>query len=723
MLLLLVHFSVTRACLRMLNLLDEPVFGHRLFTHAVSHGSMDAEFPVMQALAWIGLLVWGLGIPLAAWLLLFSIRFNLGTSRNLLMFGFLYAGFAMGDPSNDKLAARGNEESEEESAAVQEWRKEKSLAQSKLADTPTGASKRPSESKHVSFSTSTDRDSPASQPRFLRKNVEWVEPVRALRLQTQPRSKRMGCRSVVAGNGFWFWEVVVLTRKVLINMAAVVVVEPFTQSAVMALLLFASLMLQLVCKPFQLRVMNHAEALSLGVLLLSVLAGLSTSQSGADSRVEGLDLAVSILMTVAHVCFLLLIAYIATKLWAAVVSTRWPQALEKLDMAMLRAKGVAEVTADTFSRRAQAIEHSALHGAPGTDRAGATWAAEQPMRTLSEAAGGRQRSRKVGHSNASHTREQSWCTPTIDVWNVWAWRVSVRESCCLAFCWPCEYGLGPGCAGLCFVGGCLPPALFSKFVLSSSKARYCAANCCGPFAVQMVQPVLQSAPAARDSSTDTVKDSPSPIPHPRSTHSKPIFASGETSQDSRLNVYESAQKEAMPRACSPGMAASSPPPGLARAASDEVEACQTSDVLEGPLAPSWSALTDSLASPAGSTAGSLGLVALHARPASAQGSSIVEEAGAIHEKEASRGLVLSAFDSWDSIDSDSTVDEPALAAWPIAPEPAATLPSFLSDESECDSGSREDSLRPQGDEAAVQAPSSSANPNLSLFESVGDDDV
>lgn len=198
-LLLLVHFPVVDACLRMLDTLDSMVYGFTLLRVDVGHGSMDAQFAVAQLVAWLGLVVFGVGIPLGSALLICRRRHEVHLPRVQRVFGAVYEGFRIPD-----LPSRG--------------------------EAPT----------HAAFLKHA-----AKQPNY------------------------------------WFWELlVVLPRKVLLAVIAVVVRAPVLQASLISIVLVTSLVVHVAAKPFRESLLNTVETLALVTICLASFGGLSLGDAG-----------------------------------------------------------------------------------------------------------------------------------------------------------------------------------------------------------------------------------------------------------------------------------------------------------------------------------------------------------------------------------------------------------------------------------------------------------
>ncbi len=99
--LLLLHFGIVDTCLRILRLYDVPVLGARLLAANLQYGDMDDEFAFSQALAGLGLVVFGLGLPIAGVVALWRFRSpaSLGSYSTQAYYGALYNGYKVGRPT------------------------------------------------------------------------------------------------------------------------------------------------------------------------------------------------------------------------------------------------------------------------------------------------------------------------------------------------------------------------------------------------------------------------------------------------------------------------------------------------------------------------------------------------------------------------------------------------------------------------------------------------
>jgi Ca2+-binding EF-hand superfamily protein len=71
----------------------------------------------------------------------------------------------------------------------------------------------------------------------------------------------------------WYWEFIVLGRKLVILSVSLFVAEPFLQSFVAIIVLIASLSIQLLVQPFELAALNLLEVFALSGLLATQLSG------------------------------------------------------------------------------------------------------------------------------------------------------------------------------------------------------------------------------------------------------------------------------------------------------------------------------------------------------------------------------------------------------------------------------------------------------------------
>ena len=92
-LLLMVHFPVVEACLRMLDTYDLPMYGLLFLRVDVRYGSMDNQFSLARTLAFTGLAVWGVGIPILGAVLISRHRSSVHLKRVQSVYGAVYEGF------------------------------------------------------------------------------------------------------------------------------------------------------------------------------------------------------------------------------------------------------------------------------------------------------------------------------------------------------------------------------------------------------------------------------------------------------------------------------------------------------------------------------------------------------------------------------------------------------------------------------------------------------
>ena len=139
-----------------------------------------------------------------------------------------------------------------------------------------------------------------------------VVPIVGLWTMFQVRHKREERRvATMAGflmDGYrhevaWFWEFIVLARKLLILGVSLFIWEPFMQSFVAVIVLIVALSIQLYVHPFELTALNLLEVGSLTSLLATQLAGVlmwykqsSGSSGGVDEHYEWYRLIIVIVL-------------------------------------------------------------------------------------------------------------------------------------------------------------------------------------------------------------------------------------------------------------------------------------------------------------------------------------------------------------------------------------------------------------------------------------------
>ena len=87
----------------------------------------------------------------------------------------------------------------------------------------------------------------------------------------------------------WFWEFVVLARKLIILCVSLFIWEPFLQSFAAVVVLVVSLSVQLYFQPFQLAALNLLEIASLASLLTTQLAGILMWYKQLPGNTDSLD--------------------------------------------------------------------------------------------------------------------------------------------------------------------------------------------------------------------------------------------------------------------------------------------------------------------------------------------------------------------------------------------------------------------------------------------------
>ena len=87
----------------------------------------------------------------------------------------------------------------------------------------------------------------------------------------------------------WFWEFIVLGRKLAVLSVSLFVAEPFMQSFVAIIILIASLSIQLLVQPFELKALNLLEVFALSGLLATQLSGTLMWYKNQPGRNEHID--------------------------------------------------------------------------------------------------------------------------------------------------------------------------------------------------------------------------------------------------------------------------------------------------------------------------------------------------------------------------------------------------------------------------------------------------
>jgi hypothetical protein len=91
-------------------------------------------------------------------------------------------------------------------------------------------------------------------------------------------------------NYAWFWEFVVLARKLIILMVSLYIWEPFLQTFFAIVALMVSLSVQLYVNPFELIIFNILEAASLASLLATQLVGMMMWYKSQAGNTDNFDL-------------------------------------------------------------------------------------------------------------------------------------------------------------------------------------------------------------------------------------------------------------------------------------------------------------------------------------------------------------------------------------------------------------------------------------------------
>jgi hypothetical protein len=331
-LLFLAHFSVTKATLLVLDTFDKPLFGFIRFRSDLRHGDFDGEYDQARSLAYAGLLIFGIGLPLAAVLLLAYYKFDLNRSHTRDTFGFLYMGYRLGPGS--RLGGARAAVILREVQANPAWSRyrpktcgwlctwvlgedsddfydEEDEIMSGSVPQHAAGSGGLSESKgaHGGGGDSDGEDEGDPTPAGGKVSVTGA-------IITEEEA------SALTHTGYWSWEFIIVARKILMTTVSVTVRAPFTQSAVMVMILTMSLCLHVGQSPYASKLLNAAETMALVVLWISAMAGVVLYEEGelSDATAESVRgiIVFSNVLLMSFFAFILLYALSSVvRLWAA----------------------------------------------------------------------------------------------------------------------------------------------------------------------------------------------------------------------------------------------------------------------------------------------------------------------------------------------------------------------------------------------------------------------
>ena len=340
-LLFLAHFAVTKACLLLLDVFDEPLFGAIRFRSDLRHGEFDDEFDSSQALATTGLVAFGIGLPVAAVVLLYFYRYELDRSFTRDTFGFLYVGYRLG-PGTRMGSARASavlQEVQENDAwskyrpkacgGLWQWLlgdddEEFSDDEDELGETMVGA--------HIVHPSSGEAAAGESKAGAAAAGAslsagegdsdgEDGDPIPAGGVASKTGAIITDDEAAALSNtGYYAWEAVIVARKILMTTVSVTVRAPFTQSALMVMILTGSLCLHVSQMPYSSLLLNVAETLALIVLWISAMSGVVLYEGGelGDETAES----VRALIVFSNVVLMMYFAFIVLYALSAAVR-RW----------------------------------------------------------------------------------------------------------------------------------------------------------------------------------------------------------------------------------------------------------------------------------------------------------------------------------------------------------------------------------------------------------------
>jgi uncharacterized membrane protein YgcG len=111
----------------------------------------------------------------------------------------------------------------------------------------------------------------------------------------QQAERRVGTMAGFIMDGYrrevaWFWEFIVLARKLIILSVSLFIWEPFIQSFVAVVVLIIALSIQLYWQPFELIALNLLELASLASLLTTQLCGVLMWYKQQPGKTDGAEL-------------------------------------------------------------------------------------------------------------------------------------------------------------------------------------------------------------------------------------------------------------------------------------------------------------------------------------------------------------------------------------------------------------------------------------------------
>jgi len=322
-LLFLAHFSVTKATLLVLDTFDEPLFGFIRFRSDLRHGEFDDEYDQARSLAYVGLIFFGLGLPVAAVLLLAYYKYDLNRSHTRNTFGFLYMGYRLG-PGALLGSARAKVVLQEVKANP-EWARYRPKTCGWMWTWLLG-------DEHDEFSDGEDEDEEYDMPVHVGLS-ESKHPVEEDGADDDPtpaggKASKTGAiitedeAAALSSTGYWSWEFIIVARKIVMTTVSVTVRAPFTQSALMVMILTASLCLHVSQSPFASSLLNAAETAALVVLWISAMSGVVLYEEGELSdataeTVRGLIVTSNTILMVFFAFILLYALSASVRHWAA----------------------------------------------------------------------------------------------------------------------------------------------------------------------------------------------------------------------------------------------------------------------------------------------------------------------------------------------------------------------------------------------------------------------
>ena len=360
-LLFLIYSMLVKQVFTAWSLYPTPIAGKR-YLAADFAVSIDSDaYTRITIMAIVGVIVWVIGIPAIAILILFRLRHNLLDDTTVTAFGFLYAGYNIGTAAHlnqrtirQATAVLGHLETlaEAEQTLLEKQRthtigssrapssdRGEALRLEDVDPTPKGARSTaipgpasrprhsspsaaiaPADSKEDDDEGSDGRSSARVRPAMVNSMVASASFMVKQRRQSQMemRGTNVGYlkeiihefEETVSGDdqSWWFWEVVVLARLVLVTMVAVFVEDVFVQSYLALIIVVAAMVLHLAAHPYSDSSLNFAETLGLLTVVVTQLGSLLWALDGTTDLADLDQTFVTVVLIIVNILVLVVFA-------------------------------------------------------------------------------------------------------------------------------------------------------------------------------------------------------------------------------------------------------------------------------------------------------------------------------------------------------------------------------------------------------------------------------